>query len=110
MFAPILLPAHNPGPMTGAGNNTFLIAASGTATLVDAGQGRDAHLRLLAEQLARSQARLDRVVVTHAHPDHASGAPAIAAAHPQVIFQKSPWPDEDAEYAVNWRRLRTAIG
>jgi glyoxylase-like metal-dependent hydrolase (beta-lactamase superfamily II) len=105
VFAPILLPAHNPGPMTGSGNNTFLIVAGGTATLVDAGQGRDAHLQLLAEQLARSHARLDRVVVTHAHPDHASGAPAIAAAHPEVIFQKSPWQHEDAKYPVNWQRL-----
>ena len=25
MFDPILLPAHNPGPMTGSGNNTYLL-------------------------------------------------------------------------------------
>ena len=90
MFEPILLHAHNPGPMTGTGNNTFLLATGGTATLVDAGQGSEAHLRLIDEHLTRVGARLDRVLVTHAHPDHASGAQAISAAHPHVTTLPNP--------------------
>ena len=41
--------------------------------------------------------------MTHAHPDHASGAAAIGGAHPQARFRKYPWPDQDASYPVGWR-------
>jgi glyoxylase-like metal-dependent hydrolase (beta-lactamase superfamily II) len=105
MFAPILLPAHNPGPMTGAGNNTYLIADDGRAALVDAGVGEPAHLGDLAEALADRRARLEVVLVTHGHRDHAAGAPAIAQAHGSASFAKLPWPREDEQYAIAWRPL-----
>jgi glyoxylase-like metal-dependent hydrolase (beta-lactamase superfamily II) len=90
--------------MTGSGNNTYLLtAATGSATLIDAGVGEPAHLADL--QHALGGARLDAVLVTHGHRDHAAGAPAIAAAHPSARFSKLPWPDEDANYEVPWRSL-----
>jgi glyoxylase-like metal-dependent hydrolase (beta-lactamase superfamily II) len=46
------------------------------------------------------------VLVTHAHPDHASGAPALAAAWPSASFLKHPWSGEDTKYAVDWRPLK----
>jgi glyoxylase-like metal-dependent hydrolase (beta-lactamase superfamily II) len=104
---PILLPAHNPGPMTGSGNNTYLITGrDGSATLIDAGVGEPRHLADLSSALGAG--RLDAVLVTHGHRDHAAGAPAIAAAHPAASFSKLPWPDEDAQYVVPWRPLRDA--
>jgi glyoxylase-like metal-dependent hydrolase (beta-lactamase superfamily II) len=42
------------------------------------------------------------VLVTHAHPDHASGAPALREAYPGALFMKMPWPGEDERYAVPW--------
>jgi glyoxylase-like metal-dependent hydrolase (beta-lactamase superfamily II) len=48
---------------------------------------------------------LAAVLVTHGHRDHASGAPAIAAAHPAASFTKLPWPEEDAQYDVPWRSI-----
>ena len=103
-FEPVLLPAHNPGPMTGSGNNTYLLTGrSGSATLIDAGVGEPRHLSDLGTALG--SARLDAVLVTHGHRDHAAGAPAIAAAHPAASFSKMPWPDEDSQYQVPWRSI-----
>lgn len=106
MFDPLLLPAHNPSPMTGAGNNTYLIGdAGGAAALIDAGVGDPQHLAAIDAALTDRRAHLRAVLVTHGHADHASGAPALAAAHPHVTFSKMPWPGQDEQYAVNWRPL-----
>lgn len=106
MFAPILLPAFNPGPMTGDGNNTYLLVHDGgAATLVDAGVGDPRHLASIERALAERGARLETVLVTHIHGDHAKGAVAIAAAHPDARFYKRLWPDEDARYPVSWQPL-----
>jgi glyoxylase-like metal-dependent hydrolase (beta-lactamase superfamily II) len=106
VFAPILLSAHNPSPMTGGGNNTYLLAAErGTAALVDAGVGDPQHLADLAATLEQIGARLIDVLVTHGHADHAAGTPAIAAAHSGARFRKHPWGGEDDRFAVSWTRL-----
>jgi glyoxylase-like metal-dependent hydrolase (beta-lactamase superfamily II) len=92
--------------MTGDGNNTFLILGDGgRATLIDAGQGAEPHLIALADRLHQIGGRLDLVLVTHAHPDHASGAAALARAYPDARFLKCPWPGEDDRFAVVWQPL-----
>lgn len=103
MFTPILVHAHNPGPWTGDGNNTFLIVGrDGHATLIDAGQGHDAHLDDVSAHLRRHAARLQQVLVTHGHSDHASGAERVGQAHPEARFRKKAWPGEDHRFAVTW--------
>jgi glyoxylase-like metal-dependent hydrolase (beta-lactamase superfamily II) len=102
---PILLEAHNPGPMTGHGNNTYLlIGSNGRAALIDAGVGHPRHLADISSELARHGARLERLLVTHGHADHSGGAPALVAAHPGIRPQKYPWPGVD-EQAVIWQPL-----
>jgi glyoxylase-like metal-dependent hydrolase (beta-lactamase superfamily II) len=80
---PRLLPAFNPSPMTGAGNNTYLLDGVSPA-LVDAGIGAAGHIDALAAALG--DRALVRVIVTHGHADHASGVPAL----------RSRWPGLDA--------------
>jgi glyoxylase-like metal-dependent hydrolase (beta-lactamase superfamily II) len=103
LFSLLTLDAHNPGPMTGSGNHTYLLVGEdGSAMLIDAGTGVPSHLAELVDQLGSRAAHLAGVLVTHAHPDHASGAPALASAHPAAAFLKMPWPEEDAKYGVPW--------
>ena len=95
----ILIPGFNPGPLTGPGNNTYLLPGR-IPTLLDAATGKPAHLSALAGALGSSS--LVQVLVTHAHPDHADGSGPIAARFPDTAFRKMPWPERDREYTVKW--------
>jgi len=96
----VTLHAANPGPMTGTGNWTYLIPGP-ASVLVDAGVGHPSHLDALFAQAPLGPAS---VVVTHAHPDHASGAPALRKRAPRARFLKYPWPGYDAA-DVPWEPL-----
>jgi glyoxylase-like metal-dependent hydrolase (beta-lactamase superfamily II) len=98
------LDAGNPGPLTGAGNRTWLLTGA-VATLIDAGVGRPAHLDALQAALEAAGERLRQVLVSHAHPDHASGAAALASRWPEARFRKCPWPERDRLYPVRWQAL-----
>jgi glyoxylase-like metal-dependent hydrolase (beta-lactamase superfamily II) len=98
---PILLHAANPGPFTGDGNWTYLIPGE-KPLLIDAGVGKASHLEALA---AAAPAGPARVLVTHAHSDHALGAPAIRSRWPAAEFWKKPWPEKDQAIAVPWQAL-----
>ena len=97
-----LIPGFNPGPYTGSGNNTYLLPGR-EPVLIDAATGDRRHVAALHEALGVSP--LARVIVTHGHPDHASGAPVLAGRWPGTAFFKMPWPDRDGEYRVAWRPL-----
>jgi glyoxylase-like metal-dependent hydrolase (beta-lactamase superfamily II) len=99
---PIGIHVFNPGPMTGAGNTTWLIPGR-VPVLIDAGTGDSRHLEALAAALGDS--RLCLVLVTHAHVDHVSGAPAIRRRMPHVRFAKMHWAQRDTRYDVTWEPL-----
>ena len=106
--------AFNPGPITGDGNWTWFIPGR-VPTLIDAGTGERAHLEGVHNALiaaaanpaeAGHHAKLHQVLVTHAHVDHASGAPALQERFGVTRFLKLPWSERDAKWPVEW----TAIG
>ncbi|HJN44436.1 MAG: MBL fold metallo-hydrolase [Vicinamibacterales bacterium] len=92
-----LVPGFNPGPYTGAGNNTYVISGE-IPTLLDAATGEAAHLTALAGVLGSSS--LAQVLVTHAHPDHVDGCDPIAERWPDAVFRKLPWPEQDRLQSV----------
>lgn len=100
-MTPALLHAANPGPFTGEGNWTYLIPGD-APVLIDAGVGKPSHLEALA---AAAPGGPSRVLVTHAHADHSSGAPAIRARFASTQFAKYPWPEQDAGVDVAWQSL-----
>lgn len=98
MRDPILIPAGNPGAMTGRGNNTWLLPGR-EPTLIDAGVGMPGHIDAIAGAL--NGVPLRRVLVTHGHADHSSGVPALRARWPGIDVCK--WPS--AEDESSWRGL-----
>jgi glyoxylase-like metal-dependent hydrolase (beta-lactamase superfamily II) len=63
--------ADNPSPITLDGTNTYVIER----WAVDPGPADDGHLEAV---LAAAGGALAGIVLTHTHPDHAEGAPALA--------------------------------
>lgn len=76
-----LVLAPNPGPMTLEGTNTWVLAEPGATctVVVDPGPHDPIHLAQVA-RAATSQGRsVSAILLTHRHPDHAAGAPALSA-------------------------------
>ena len=100
---PILIKVDNAGPLTGDGNNTYLITSGNRACLIDAGTGSETHIAAIADQLHRLKARLGDVLVTHDHADHAAGIPRVFTAFERPTVAMYNPPAMSAEIA--WRRL-----
>jgi len=73
-----LVLAPNPSPMTERGTNTWLLG-EGAVTVLDPGPADPAHLRAIREALAPGE-RVARIIVSHAHLDHAPAARPLAQA------------------------------
>jgi glyoxylase-like metal-dependent hydrolase (beta-lactamase superfamily II) len=67
--------AANPGVLTGAGTNTYLVGRRHLA-VIDPGPDDPRHLDAVA---AAGSGRIRWILVTHTHPDHAPGAARLAA-------------------------------
>lgn len=66
--------APNPGPMTGPGTNTYLVGDAEVA-VIDTGVATTAHLDAIE---AAVSGPIKKILITHAHPDHANGARELA--------------------------------
>jgi glyoxylase-like metal-dependent hydrolase (beta-lactamase superfamily II) len=68
--------APNPGKMTGAGTNTYLVGIDEIA-VIDPGPEDDSHLDAVT---GCGGDRIRWILCTHTHPDHSPGAAALKAA------------------------------
>jgi glyoxylase-like metal-dependent hydrolase (beta-lactamase superfamily II) len=72
--------APNPSPMTLEGTNTFVIdAGRGLGIVIDPGPAIPAHIERIAASAAARGLRIEAILVTHGHPDHAPGAAPLSA-------------------------------
>ncbi len=65
--------APNPGPYTLEGTNTWIVGRD-PAVVIDPGPDEPAHLA----EVRREAGPVAAILLTHDHPDHAPGAPALA--------------------------------
>jgi glyoxylase-like metal-dependent hydrolase (beta-lactamase superfamily II) len=89
--------APNPGPMTYHGTNTWLVEDADGLTVIDPGPHDDAHLSAI---IAAGPVR--RILLTHTHPDHLAGAPALkSATGAPICGWGKPWaPDFAPDIAL----------
>ncbi|HEX4204668.1 MAG TPA: MBL fold metallo-hydrolase [Ktedonobacteraceae bacterium] len=96
-----LLLAPNASLMTGSGTNTIVLGADPHGALViDPGDAAPAHLAAIVEEGVK-RGGLRRVLITHNHPDHSSGAAELRERlHiPIAAFSYTGTPFADEEIA-----------
>jgi glyoxylase-like metal-dependent hydrolase (beta-lactamase superfamily II) len=82
-----LVRAPNPSAMTLQGTNSYVIdCGEGEALVIDPGPPIERHLRALVDVANARGLRLGTIALTHGHPDHASGAPSLAAATSAIVY------------------------
>ncbi|MBX3477688.1 MAG: MBL fold metallo-hydrolase [Brevundimonas sp.] len=97
--------ARNPGPFTFTGTGTYIVGLEDAAVAVmDPGPADDAHLTALLAAI--SDRRVEAILVTHTHRDHAplarplaqaTGAPILAARPPRLESRLPGGLDEDED-------------
>ncbi|KAJ8610426.1 hypothetical protein MRB53_038588 [Persea americana] len=79
----------NPGKYTLQGTNTYLVGKGKQRTLVDTGEGKPAWAESLKKVLVEEAATIDRVILTHWHPDHIGGVDDVFKLCPDTKVYKS---------------------
>ena len=85
--------ARNPGPLTGAGTNTYLVG-TGPVIVLDPGPADPVHIDAI---LAAAPGGIAQIVVTHTHSDHSPGAALLAARTGAAIVGRPTEPDADMD-------------
>lgn len=91
--------APNPSPMTFRGTNTYLLGERRTV-VIDPGPDDLRHLQAILA--STESARVEAILVTHAHRDHAGLAPRLTATTGAPVFAFGP---ADAGRSVAMQRL-----
>ena len=80
---------ENPGPMTLAGTNTYIVGSGRHRVLIDTSDGNPRYLQRLESCLAlEGIERIDSILITHGHWDHVGGVSALQARWGVTVFKK----------------------
>jgi glyoxylase-like metal-dependent hydrolase (beta-lactamase superfamily II) len=90
--------ANNPGPFTGPGTNTWLVADGGDAVVIDPGPVDKVHADRVLEKI--ETLRPIAVMVTHTHPDHAPMANPLARELDVPAFGYASGPEFDPDIVL----------
>ena len=82
--------APNPGPFTLEGTNTWVVGW-GPSAVIDPGPQDEGHVRAVA----RAAGRVEAILITHGHPDHAPGAALLAELTGAKVLAAQPQPGQD---------------
>lgn len=85
--------APNPGPYTGPGTNSYVVADNGYAVVLDPGPIIDTHLGAIEHAVGDND--VAAVIVTHTHPDHAPAANPLGRRFSVPVLGYAPGPEFD---------------
>ena len=103
--------APNPSLMTLDGTNTWLIAEPGAepAMVVDPGPDDARHLDRVRATAAEAGQRIEKIVLTHGHPDHSAGARRLAELTGAPVLAVDPGYRLGAAAALAPREVRPVL-
>lgn len=91
--------APNPSLLTGAGTNTIVLGSQSTgAIVIDPADDNPAYLNTIIQE-GQARGDIQRILITHGHPDHIGGATKLRAQLnvPILAFSKQGVPFADEE-------------
>lgn len=99
--------APNPGLMTGAGTNTYLVGDA-EVSVIDPGPDHEGHIR--AVERAARPGRIVWILLTHTHSDHAPGAARLGALTGAPVLRFARRDSTPADELLHDREARTGEG
>ncbi|KAJ5503580.1 hypothetical protein N7463_006454 [Penicillium fimorum] len=100
----------NPGNMQLQGTNTYLVGSGQTRILIDTGQGCPIWLTTLVKYLDQHQLSISQVLLTHWHPDHTGGLPALLAQYPHLAAAVHKADPDRGQHSIRDGQTFTAQG
>lgn len=74
------------------GTNTYLVGQGPKRLLIDTAHGKPAWIESLQQTLEEENATVDKVIITHWHPDHVGGIADLLKISPETkIYKNEPW-------------------